>query len=128
LPVIPHILIGHYFGRMSGEYKALEMLKRHNFKMLVLLVIMPLPETSIKTFPSLGEINDFFIESRNTFPDKPIILGCARPIGDVKYEIDKLAIDAGLNGIAFPADGILKYVINKNLDYEFIDSCCGVVQ
>jgi uncharacterized radical SAM superfamily protein len=37
------------------------------------------------------------------------MLGCARPLGLMKREIDRLAIDAGLNGIAYPADGIVDY-------------------
>ncbi len=129
LPAIPHILLGHYFGEMSSEYEALEMVKRHKLKMLVLLVMMPIPGTkiSVDKLPSFEEINEFFIKARNDLPNIPIILGCARPMGDFKQKIDRAAIDAGLNGIAFPAEGIVQYVSEKNFDFEFIDSCCGVI-
>jgi Uncharacterized homolog of biotin synthetase len=38
-------------------------------------------------------------------PETEIMLGCARPLGWIQKEIDPLAIDAGLNGIAYPAEG-----------------------
>ena len=43
-----------------------------------------------------------------------------------KKEIDRLAVDAGLNGIAYPADGIVAYAQQRGLEPNFINACCGV--
>ena len=59
-------------------------------------------------------------------PATPVMLGCARPLGRMKYEIDRLAIAAGFNGIAYPADGIIGEAENHELQPRLINACCGV--
>ncbi len=60
------------------------------------------------------------------FPEIPVSLGCARPVGPQKMVIDRLAIDAGLDGIAYPADGIVAYAQERGRTPRFHDACCGV--
>jgi len=128
VPTIPHIILGLHFGRMLGEERALEMIVRHPPKVLVLVVLMPLTGTPMVgvTPPSLDEIGTFFERARKALPSTPVMLGCARPMGAIKIEIDKLAIDAGLNGIAYPANGIVEYARQNGLKPNFINACCGV--
>jgi hypothetical protein len=128
VPTIPHIILGLHFGKMLGEEPALEMIARHPPKVLVLVVLMPLTGTPMMavTPPSLEEIGVFFEKSRKALPSTPVMLGCARPLGPLKVEIDKLAIDAGLNGIAYPANGVVEYARQNGLQPKFINACCGV--
>lgn len=128
VPTVPHIILGLHFGRMLGEEHALEMIARHPPKLLVLVILMPLGGTPMAGVepPSLGEIGAFFEKARLAMPETPVMLGCARPIGDVKGDIDRLAIDAGLNGIAYPADGTVQYARDRGLVPTFVDACCGV--
>ena len=44
----------------------------------------------------------------------------------MKREIDRLAVDAGLNGIAYPAEGIVAYAQQRGLEPSFVNACCGV--
>ena len=39
----PHIIIGHHFGEIRGEWKALEMVTRVGVETIVLVVLKPLP-------------------------------------------------------------------------------------
>ncbi|MAG57738.1 MAG: radical SAM protein [Planctomycetes bacterium] len=128
VPTVPHIILGLHYGRMLGEERALAMIERHSPKLLVLVVLMPLNGTSMANVqpPSLEEIGAFFARSRRALPRTPIMLGCARPLGEIKAHIDRLAIDAGLNGIAYPADGIVGYAESRGLRPTFINACCGV--
>jgi uncharacterized radical SAM superfamily protein len=41
-------------------------------------------------------------------------------------KIDRAAVDAGLNGIAYPAEGVVDYARKKGLTPEFVNACCGV--
>lgn len=128
VPTVPHIIIGLHFGRFLGERQALSMIARHPPKLLVLVILMPLtgtPMANVKP-PSLEAIGEFFETSRKTLPKTPIMLGCARPLGEMKVAIDRMAVDAGLNGIAYPAEGIIDYARGRRLEPEFIDACCGV--
>ena len=90
--------------------------------------MMPLNGTPMAgvTPPSFAEIGAFFQRARTTLPATPVLLGCARPLGAAKEQIDRLAVDAGLNGIAYPADGIVAYAKDKGLEPDFINACCGV--
>lgn len=128
VPTIPHIILGLHFGKMLGEDNALEMILRHPPKILVLVVLMSLTGTPMMGVmpPPLEEIGAFFEKSRKALPSTPVMLGCARPMGSVKVEIDRLAVNAGLNGIAYPANGIVEYARQNGLRPQFINACCGV--
>jgi len=128
IPAIPHIILGHYFGKMNGEWDALDMIKNYPLKTLVLVILLPLTGTGMESVvpPSIEEIGEFFETSRLSLPTTPILLGCARPLGAMKIKIDQLAINAGLNGIAFPSEGIVGYAGEKGLKPSFINACCGV--
>ena len=128
IPAIPHIVLGHYFGKMNGEWAALDMIKKYPPKILVLVILLPLTGTGMEGVipPSMDEIGVFFETARLLLPTTPILLGCARPLGNMKIEIDKSAINAGLNGIAFPSEGIVGYAQEKGLEPSFINACCGV--
>jgi hypothetical protein len=128
VPAVPHIILGLHFGRMRGEWTALEMIARHARKFLVLVILMPLTGTPMVdvTPPPVSEIGGFFALARRTLPATPVMLGCARPLGKVKAEIDLAAVDAGLNGIAYPAEGVVAYAQSCGLTPKFVDACCGV--
>jgi len=128
VPTIPHIIIGLHFGRFLGEHRALEMIAGHPPKVLVLVILMPLSGTPMANVepPPVESIGAFFETSRKRLPETPIMLGCARPLGEMKAAVDRLAVDAGLNGIAYPAEGIVDYARGRDLEPEFIDACCGV--
>jgi lipoyl synthase len=128
VPMVPHIVLGLHYGKMLGEESALEMIVRHPPKLLALVVLMSISKTAMANVPppSLSEIGAFFVKTRKAFPSTPVMLGCARPMGTMKVEIDRLAVDAGLNGIAFPAKGIVEYVRQTGLHPQFVNACCGV--
>lgn len=128
VPSVPHIVMGLHYGKMLGEANALEMISRHELKLLVLVILMPLSGTPMFSIspPPLSEIAEFFALARRTITTKPVMLGCARPFGSLKSQIDRAAIDAGLNGIAYPAEGIVRYARARGLAPKFVDACCGV--
>ncbi len=128
IPAIPHIILGHYFGKMNGEWAALNMIKKYPLKALVLVILLPLTGTGMEGVspPSVNDIGGFFETVRLALPKIPILLGCARPLGSMKIEIDQMAVNAGLNGIAFPSEGIVSYAGDKGLKPAFINACCGV--
>lgn len=128
VPAVPHIVLGLHFGRFLGEDRALEVIARHPRKAAVLVVLQPLYGTAmaITPPPPVEEIRRFFVKARAVLADSPLFLGCARPLGPVKAAIDRLAVEAGLDGIAYPADGIVAYARSQGREPEFHDACCGV--
>ena len=128
VPTVPHIVMGLHFGSMFGEKNALDMISRHPPKLLVLVVLVPISKTAMAKVspPPIQEVGAFFEKARKTFPSTPVMLGCARPLGNYKSQIDHLAVDAGFNGIAYPARNVIEYVRLKGLRPEFINACCGI--
>jgi uncharacterized radical SAM superfamily protein len=128
VPLVPHIVLGLHYGKILGEWRALEMVARHSPKLLVLVILMPLYGTAMAgaTPPPVEEIGAFFGHARARLPETPIMLGCARPIGPAKAEIDRRAVEAGLDGIAYPAEGIVAYALSRGRVPRVHDACCGV--
>lgn len=128
VPTIPHIILGLHFGQLRGERRALEMIARHPPKMLALVILTPLRGTPMAEMrpPPLADIGRFFEIARAALPSTPIVLGCERPLGDYKRAVDQLAIDAGFNGVAYPADGTVAYARARDLELQFVNACCGV--
>jgi lipoyl synthase len=106
MEIVPHIVIGLHYGRILGEERALDIVSHYPIHSLVLVVIMPFYATP-GTFvtPDTPEVGRIFLEARRRIPDREVLLGCARPVGMHKRITDAYAVMAGLDGIAFPADG-----------------------
>lgn len=128
LKVVPHIVLGLHYGRLLGERHALEMLRRHLPSAVVLVVVMPFYAPTSRPFvvPSSLEIGRFFLDARAVLPDIPLLLGCARPAGRAKAEIDTYAVMAGLNGIAHPADGMVELATRLGRDVRVASACCSM--
>lgn len=128
LRIIPHIVLGLHYGRFLGEHRALEMLTRHPVSTLILVVLVPLVGTPMQHLPPppVDEVAGFFATARLAAPATTINLGCARPLGAVKTELDQAAIDLGLNGIAYPADGAIGYARSRGLRPHLYEYCCSL--
>ncbi|MDA8102694.1 MAG: hypothetical protein M0Z34_07000 [Nitrospiraceae bacterium] len=128
LRIIPHIILGLHYGRFLGEHAALEMISRYPVSTLILVVLTPLVSTPMENVepPSVGEISGFFADARTAMPTTRINLGCARPMGGVKSEIDAAAVDLGLNGMAYPAEGTIAYAASRGLTPKLYEWCCSM--
>lgn len=128
MKTVPHIVIGLHYGRMLGEWEALEIVARHLPSALVLVVVMPFYAPAQRPFvtPDARAVGRFFMDARKRLPDTPLLLGCARPAGMVKSEIDSYAVMAGLNGIAHPADGVVELAVRLGRDVRVTPACCSI--
>ncbi|MGB5492156.1 MAG: radical SAM protein [Woeseiaceae bacterium] len=127
MEVTPHIVIGLHYGQILGEENALDIVSRYDVTALVLVVIMPFyakPGTFVT--PETTDVGRIFLEARERLPDKQVLLGCARPPGMHKRVTDAYAIMAGLDGIAFPADGAVSVAHTIGRSFEQAHSCCSI--
>lgn len=129
VPAMPHIVLGLHYGRFLGERRALRLVASYPVAALVLVVITPLPGTPMEgiTSPPLPVICRFFRAARKALPRTPILLGCARPPGPGKAALDRLAVAAGLDGIAYPAAGIAAYARHQGRTPRFRETCCALL-
>ena len=127
MEVTPHIVIGLHYGQILGEANALDIVSRYPVTALVLVVIMPFyarPGTFVT--PTTTDVGRIFGQARTRLPDKQVLLGCARPPGMHKRVTDAYAIMAGLDGIAFPADGAVSVAHTIGRPFEQAHSCCSI--
>jgi uncharacterized radical SAM superfamily protein len=127
LSLRPHIILGLHYGKMLGEFKALEMISKYPVHALILVILTPLHDTPMRgvTPPDPEEVAAFFQQSRLQMPDTKILVGCARPSGEYKKIVDLAAVDAGLNGIAYPAEGVIEHALAKGLEPKFFENSCS---
>lgn len=127
MEVTPHIVIGLHYGRVLGEQAALEIVSRHRVNALVLVVVMPFyAPPGMFAVPDTTEVGRLFAEARARLPERSVLLGCARPPGIHKRVTDTYAVLAGLDGIAFPADGAVAVAEAIGRPFEQQHACCSV--
>lgn len=127
MQISPHIVIGLHYGRILGEENALDILSRHDTKALVLVVIMPFyAKPGTFATPNAHDVGRIFLEARRRLPDRQVLLGCARPPGMHKRITDAYAVMAGLDGIAFPADGAVAVADMAGRPFHQAHACCSI--
>jgi uncharacterized radical SAM superfamily protein len=127
MEIVPHIVIGLHYGRILGEANALDIVTRHGVEALVLVVVMPFYAApgAFET-PDAADVGRIFLEARGRLPDRRVLLGCARPPGMHKRVTDAYAVMAGLDGIAFPADGAVAVARAIGRPFEQEHACCSI--
>ena len=127
MKVVPHVVIGLHFGRLLGEARAVEIVARHDVDSLVFVVIMPF-YAAPGTFatPATADVGRIFLDGRRRMGDRDVLLGCARPAGMHKRVTDAYAVMAGLDAIAFPADGAVELAGRLARPVERQTACCSM--
>ncbi len=124
----PHIVIGLHWGKIMGEFEALRITSQFKIASLVLVALMPAERTPMVDVipPSPVEMSHVFGRARLLFPKTNILLGCERPLGEHKIFTDIMALKAGVNGIAYPAEGVVQMAHQLGLKSSLSDMCCSL--
>lgn len=126
LPMVPHVICGLNRGEMQGEYKALQMVSRFDLEQLVIVSLMAIkgtPFEGVRT-PPAHQVAEIIIKARRLMPRVRMSLGCARTRGDEAVEL--LALKAGVNRMALPADITIKRAQELGLEIRYQRTCCSV--
>lgn len=122
-----HLTIGLQGGKITHEYKSLEMLKELGLKKLILNIFIPTFGTKYQNCfpPEFNDVKQIFQKARLYFPK--LILGCMQPRGLYRATLQKLALDIGFDIITKPILKTYSYI--SELGYEFSDSqeCCALI-
>jgi len=127
MQITPHIVIGLHYGRILGEANALDIVSRYDVGSLVLVVVMPFYAVpGSYSVPATSDVGRIFAAARARLADRNVLLGCARPPGMHKRVTDAYAVLAGLDGIAFPADGAVAVARAIGRPFEQQHACCSI--
>ncbi len=124
--VIPHITIGLRGGAIGHEYPAMDKLQDLGVEGLVFIVFIPTAGTRYadRQPPSVQEVVSILAEARLRFPDRPLHLGCMRPHGKYRAQLDPLAVRAGFNKIVSPAREAVQLAEELGLSIVQSRECC----
>ncbi len=126
---VPHVIAGIHYGELKGEWHALEMISKFKPAALVIIAFMPIHGTQMEDVqpPRPVDIARVIATAKSMFPNVPLVLGCMRPKGKHRRETDILAIRAGVNAIAFPAEEAIEFAKNQGYRMSFSSLCCSQI-
>jgi len=128
-PVVPHLTLGLRGGRISGEEQALQALAKRDTRRLILLILIPTAGTRYAQVepPPLGEVARLFALARQLLPRAHIDLGCMRPHGRYRQQVDCLAIEANLDGIVNPTRDAEQLAVKLGRTIQWGNECCALL-
>ena len=134
--IVPHICIGLNYGKIKGEYQAIDMISEIEIAGLVFLVLIPTKGSRMEGCapPEIEEVLKVIRYAKSKLDDKPIYLGCMRPRANkfraYTQELEVRLIDAGIHGIVLPAKKTIEYlqklVWEQKIKLETYKICCAV--
>jgi len=128
LEMAPHVVAGLHFGRLKGEERAVELALAAGARTLVFVVFMPLKGTPLagcRPVPPAEAVN-LIARTRLGHPEAVLNLGCAKPRGAYRRELDQWALAAGINNIAIPAPEAVDLAPELGLEVVWRETCCAV--
>jgi len=123
--VYPHVTVGLDCGKISHEYKAIDILSSYQLEKVVFLVFIPTPMTYFEKCqpPKIEEIKAVFGYARKKF-NCDLNLGCMYPKGNLRDEIATAAVEAGFNTITQPSEKLTEFLRKSGYKLTFQDECC----
>ncbi|MGV9202985.1 MAG: radical SAM protein [Promethearchaeia archaeon] len=131
LNIIPHICIGLHYGELHKELEALKFIKKINLDPSIIVLIALIPPKKKKnkfSTPKPYDIAKIASITRFTFPESEISLGCMRPRGKVRIDIELNSIKSGITRIEMPSAKTLKQIKNydEKIKFKVFTACCAI--
>jgi len=129
IPLVPHVLVGLHYGKLRGEFNALQMISKYSPSAVIVIALMPIHGTFMQDVepPSPQDIARVLVATRLMLPKTPLVLGCMRPKGRHRSQTDTWAVKAGVNAIAFPSDEAIRLAESMELETSFSSLCCSQI-
>ncbi len=129
MDIAPHVLLGLHYGVVRGEYRALQYVTEARPQVLVVISLTRIRGTPMEsvTPPAPEDVARFIAVARLLNPRVPLILGCMRQPGPDKPILERLAVDAGANAVAYPLDETVRHARRRGLRPVFTEECCSLM-
>lgn len=128
LLIFPHVCVGINFGKLSGEFRALEMIRSIDPSTVIITGLMPVSGTPMeKIKPDINDLEKVIRKAIEMFPETPVVLGCAHSNGKDRFEIEKMALSCKVSGIAAPTIETVRYSKENGYEINYFGTCCGLI-
>ncbi|MFX1327714.1 MAG: radical SAM protein [Promethearchaeota archaeon] len=131
LNIVPHICVGLHYGKLNKELETIKFIKETIIdpSLIVIIALIPPKDSKIKfELIKAEEIAKVIAILRFAFPKTELSLGCMRPRGKIKTEIEKMSIKSGITRIEIPSRDTLKWLktYNSKIQLKFFSACCAI--
>jgi len=129
MPIVPHVLVGLYHGKLKGELRALEMIRKYDPSAVIIISFMPIRGTAMEEIspPRPIDVGKIILIARFMMPKIPLVLGCMGAKDRHKIDTEKLALKAGVNAMAFPLGATIKLAEQMGYQVSFSSTCCSQI-
>ncbi len=131
LSVVPHVCVGLNYGKLHKEIESIKFIKETllNPSLIVVIALIPPKHSNMKfETPNPEIIAKTIALIRFIFPNTEISLGCMRPRGNIKSEVEIYALKAGITRIEIPSKGTIKWLRKQNsgINFKYFSACCAI--
>jgi uncharacterized radical SAM superfamily protein len=131
--IVPHICVGLDYGKVKGEFNAIDLISNINPGILVLIILIPTKGTRMGSCepPPIKKVIDVIEYANLKIDNVKLFLGCMRPktakLRDYNKKLEIGAINAGISGIVLPSKYAISYLNKLNFSIKTYNTCCAVV-
>jgi uncharacterized radical SAM superfamily protein len=123
----PHIIVGLHNGELQGEIRALEIIRKFDPEVVVIVVCIPTKGTASQGAapPGIQDVVKVITKAREMF-DVPLSLSCVRPGGRYRSTLDQYAVLSGIDRMAVPSRSAYRTGLDIGLNIiEIPKMCCS---
>jgi len=127
--IVPHVCIGLHYGRLKGEFNALDMIKKYcDPSLIVFIIFRPTKDTVMENcdIPSSSDVSVVVKKAKEMFPGKDLSIGCIRPRAKYREEIELAALKAGANRMEIPSKKTIQIAKDMGFKIRTINACCAL--
>lgn len=126
ISLAPHIIVGLHGGVLDGEFKALEIVRKYDPDVVVIVIFIPTQGTDYEDVqkPEITDVIRVITSAREMFPSTSLSLSCVRPGGRYRSMLDKYALLAGVDRVAVPSRQCYRTARELGLTINEIDNMC----
>lgn len=127
--IVPHVCIGLNAGNLDGEFRAIDVVKETiDPSVFVLIALKPTKGTEFEKakIPDPNDVYKVVRYAKESFPNVDISLGCMRPRGKGRLEIERSVLLAGATRMEIPAKETIELAKKMGYRIKRIDACCAL--
>ena len=128
--VVPHLTIGLHCGKVTkGDFEAIEELALLKPTLLVLDVFIPTKGTPFENCPTplIDDVKEVIKKAARRLTRTTLFLGCMRPFGKYRENLDIIAYEEGVKGFVLPSKKLLDKIRENNEEVVKREECCAFI-
>ncbi len=128
--IVPHFTVGLNCGKIGeGDFKTIDELAYLKPTLLVINVFIPTPNTPFAgcPVPDLKDVQKIMEKAHKRLTHTVLFLGCMRPFGEYRKELDLMAYKAGIKGFVKPTKPLMDFIKKSGKKIVDREECCALI-